>query len=95
MRHIISILSLPQHIYSVTVIVTDVTLHIIQAQHGSTVVVVAALVFVFGAATHLELDHLQNRHKTYDAIGRLDVVIANCALMVKKILFSTSRPHNR
>lgn len=54
---------LPRHIYSVTVIVTDVTLHIVQAQHGSAVVVVVTFVLGFGAAAHLVFDHLQNRQR--------------------------------
>lgn len=52
----------PAHILS-DVIVTDVTLHIVQAQHGSAVVVVAALVFGFGAAAQLVLHHLRNRQR--------------------------------
>lgn len=40
------------------VIVTDVTLHVIQAENGSSIVVAAPLVFLFGTATQFELDHL-------------------------------------
>lgn len=40
------------------VIVTDVTLHIVQAENGSSVVVAAALVFLLGGTTQFVLDHL-------------------------------------
>lgn len=45
------------------VIVTDVTLHVVQAENSSSLIVVSPLVFLLGAATQFELDHLR-REKT-------------------------------
>lgn len=40
-------------------------LHVVQAQHGSSVVVVAALVVLLPATAQLVLDHLVKRESTW------------------------------
>lgn len=42
-------------------LVTDMALHVVQAQHGSSVVVVAAFLVLLPAAAQLVLDHLLKR----------------------------------
>lgn len=44
-------------------LVTDMALHVVQAQHCSSVIVVASFVFLLSATAQLVLDHLlKNAH---------------------------------
>lgn len=53
----LSSLCLSVHLF----LVTDVALHVVQAQHGSSVIVVAAFVVLLPATAQLVLDHLLKR----------------------------------
>lgn len=46
-------------------LVTDMALHVVQAQHGSSVVVVAAFVVLLPATAQLVLDHLKNKKRQH------------------------------
>lgn len=46
-------------------LVTDMALHVVQAQHGSSVIVVAAFVVLLPATAQLVLDHLKNKKREH------------------------------
>lgn len=50
---------------SVCMLVTNMALHVVQAQHSSSVVVVAAFVVLLPATAQLVLDHLKKKKREH------------------------------